>query len=125
VDADYSNRLFPFFCIRSGNVQLHRQWMMRSYAVTTIFVVSRVLDAIPVLGVESPKHGLVELPELKQQGPSFSPRASIVVRKTLNFSSQSLRTFLRVPSVVLWPQKEIPLGVLAFQERTTVTLGVA
>ena|SRR5437016_90905 len=36
-----------FFCIRSGNVQLHRQWMMRSYAVTTIFVVSRVLDAIP------------------------------------------------------------------------------
>ena len=36
-----------FYCIRRRNFQQHRQWMIRSYAITTIFVTDRVLDAIP------------------------------------------------------------------------------
>jgi uncharacterized membrane protein len=38
-----------FYCIRHGNVQQHRQWMTRSYSVTMIFVMARVLYAIPPL----------------------------------------------------------------------------
>ena len=38
-----------FICIRKGKVPQHRQWMMRSYATTLIFVEVRVLDAIPAL----------------------------------------------------------------------------
>jgi uncharacterized membrane protein len=38
-----------FYCIRHRNFQQHRQWMIRSYAITLIFVTDRVLDAIPGL----------------------------------------------------------------------------
>lgn len=34
-----------FTCIRSGQMQLHKAWMMRSYAFTLIFITSRVPDA--------------------------------------------------------------------------------
>jgi uncharacterized membrane protein len=34
-----------FACIRSGQMQLHKAWMMRSYAFTLIFITSRVPDA--------------------------------------------------------------------------------
>lgn len=34
-----------FACIRSGQIPLHKAWMMRSYAFTLIFVTSRVPDA--------------------------------------------------------------------------------
>ncbi|HEY7959321.1 MAG TPA: DUF2306 domain-containing protein [Sphingomicrobium sp.] len=34
-----------FVCIRSGQMQLHKAWMMRSYAFTLIFITSRVPDA--------------------------------------------------------------------------------
>jgi len=36
-----------FYCIRRRNYQQHRQWMIRSYAITLIFLTDRVLDAIP------------------------------------------------------------------------------
>lgn len=36
-----------FYCIRRRNYQQHRQWMMRSYSITLIFLTDRVLDAIP------------------------------------------------------------------------------
>jgi uncharacterized membrane protein len=35
-----------FMCIRSGQMQLHKAWMMRSYAFTLIFITSRVPDAV-------------------------------------------------------------------------------
>jgi uncharacterized membrane protein len=38
-----------FYCIRRRNFQQHRQWMIRSYAITLIFVTDRVIDAIPGL----------------------------------------------------------------------------
>jgi uncharacterized membrane protein len=38
-----------YYCIRRRNFLLHRQWMIRSYAVTLIFVIVRLLDAIPGL----------------------------------------------------------------------------
>jgi len=34
-----------FACIRSGQMALHKAWMMRSYAFTLIFITSRVPDA--------------------------------------------------------------------------------
>ena len=36
------------FCIRKGNVRLHRQWMIRSYILTFAFVIFRVFtDYLP------------------------------------------------------------------------------
>lgn len=39
-----------FYCIRHRNIEQHRQWMIRSYAITLIFLTDRVFDAIPQLG---------------------------------------------------------------------------
>jgi uncharacterized membrane protein len=39
-----------FNYILNRNVVRHRQWMLRSYLFASIFVVSRVLDKVPVLG---------------------------------------------------------------------------
>jgi uncharacterized membrane protein len=38
-----------FVCVRNGNIPLHRQWMARSYAVTSVFVTNRVFFAIPAI----------------------------------------------------------------------------
>jgi uncharacterized membrane protein len=38
-----------FYCIRHRNFREHRQWMIRSYAITLIFLTDRVIDAIPGL----------------------------------------------------------------------------
>lgn len=38
-----------FTSIKNGNIQQHRQWMVRSYALMTIFVTSRVSMAIPAV----------------------------------------------------------------------------
>jgi len=38
-----------FYCIRHRNFQQHRHWMIRSYAITLIFLTDRVIDAIPGL----------------------------------------------------------------------------
>jgi uncharacterized membrane protein len=37
--------LVAWACIRSGQMALHKAWMMRSYGFTLIFVLSRVPDA--------------------------------------------------------------------------------
>jgi hypothetical protein len=39
-----------FAAVLNGHVQIHRQWMVRSYAITTTFVTTRVLTAIPSIG---------------------------------------------------------------------------
>ena len=39
-----------FAAVRNRNVQIHREWMVRSYAITTTFVTTRVLTAIPAIG---------------------------------------------------------------------------
>lgn len=38
-----------FYCIWQRNFGQHRQWMIRSYAITLVFLTDRVLDAIPAL----------------------------------------------------------------------------
>ena len=38
-----------FYCIRRRRFQQHRHWMVRSYAITLIFLADRVLVAIPGL----------------------------------------------------------------------------
>ena len=35
------------YCIRSGDIQQHREWMMRSYPFAMVFVVNRVILSIP------------------------------------------------------------------------------
>jgi uncharacterized membrane protein len=37
------------YCIRHGNIQQHRQWMIRSYPFAMVFVFTRVLLAIPAI----------------------------------------------------------------------------
>ena len=37
--------MIAWACIRSGQIALHKPWMMRSYAFTLIFILSRVPDA--------------------------------------------------------------------------------
>jgi uncharacterized membrane protein len=41
--------LMAFVAARRGNFEVHRQWMMRSYSITMIFVVSRIILALPVI----------------------------------------------------------------------------
>jgi uncharacterized membrane protein len=38
-----------FYCIRRRNFREHRQWMIRSYAITLTFLLVRVIDAVPAL----------------------------------------------------------------------------
>ncbi len=40
-----TSALVAWACIRSGQMALHKAWMMRSYAFTLIFITSRVPDA--------------------------------------------------------------------------------
>ena len=37
------------YCVRTGNIQQHREWMMRSYPFAMVFVVVRVILAIPAV----------------------------------------------------------------------------
>ena len=39
-----------FYFIRNRQIVEHREWMIRSYAITLIFLTDRVLDAIPAIG---------------------------------------------------------------------------
>jgi uncharacterized membrane protein YozB (DUF420 family) len=37
------------YCIRTGRVEEHREWMLRSYPFAIVFVVVRVVIAIPAI----------------------------------------------------------------------------
>ena len=37
------------YCVRTGRIQQHREWMMRSYPFAAVFVVVRVILAIPAV----------------------------------------------------------------------------
>lgn len=37
------------YCVRTGRIQQHREWMMRGYPFAAVFVVVRVLIAIPAI----------------------------------------------------------------------------
>ena len=37
------------YCVRTGRIQQHREWMMRSYPFAAVFVVGRVIVAIPAI----------------------------------------------------------------------------
>jgi uncharacterized membrane protein len=37
------------YCVRHGNIQQHRQWMMRGYPFAAVFVVVRAILAIPAV----------------------------------------------------------------------------
>lgn len=39
-----------FYCVRTGRIQQHREWMMRSYPFAVVFVVVRAVLAIPAIG---------------------------------------------------------------------------
>jgi uncharacterized membrane protein len=37
-----------FAAVRNGNIEVHRQWIIRNYAFTSVFVTIRVLNALPI-----------------------------------------------------------------------------
>lgn len=37
------------FCVRTGRIQQHREWMMRSYPFAVVFIVVRAILAIPAI----------------------------------------------------------------------------
>jgi len=37
------------YCVRTGRIQQHREWMMRSYPFAAVFVVVRVILSIPAI----------------------------------------------------------------------------
>jgi uncharacterized membrane protein YozB (DUF420 family) len=37
------------YCVRTGRIQQHREWMMRSYPFAMVFIVARVLNSIPAV----------------------------------------------------------------------------
>lgn len=37
------------YCVRQGNIQQHRQWMMRSYPFAMVFIFARATFAIPAI----------------------------------------------------------------------------
>ncbi len=37
------------YCVRKGNIQQHREWMIRSYPFAMVFVVTRVVLAVPAV----------------------------------------------------------------------------
>jgi uncharacterized membrane protein len=37
------------YCVRAGNIQQHREWMIRSYPFAMVFVVARAIMAIPAI----------------------------------------------------------------------------
>ena len=38
-----------FYCVRTGKIQQHREWMIRSYPFAMVFVVARAVIAIPAI----------------------------------------------------------------------------
>lgn len=41
--------MIALYCARTGNIQQHREWMIRSYPFAMVFVFTRVLFAIPMI----------------------------------------------------------------------------
>jgi uncharacterized membrane protein len=37
------------YCVRIGNIQQHREWMMRSYPFAMVFIVARAVNQIPAI----------------------------------------------------------------------------
>jgi hypothetical protein len=37
------------YCVRTGRIQQHREWMIRSYPFAMVFVVVRTINAIPAI----------------------------------------------------------------------------
>jgi len=41
--------LTGLYCVRTGRIQLHREWMIRSYPFAAVFIVARAIQAIPAV----------------------------------------------------------------------------
>jgi uncharacterized membrane protein YozB (DUF420 family) len=37
------------YCVRTGRIQQHREWMMRSYPFAMVFIVVRAINSIPAI----------------------------------------------------------------------------
>ena len=45
------------YCVRTGRIQQHREWMIRSYPFAMVFVVVRVINSIPAVAAAGPLAG--------------------------------------------------------------------
>ncbi len=43
------------YCIRTGRIKQHREWMIRSYPFAMVFVVVRTINAIPAIRAMGPE----------------------------------------------------------------------
>lgn len=48
------------YCVRTGKIQQHREWMMRGYPFAMVFIFVRAIDAIPAVA----RGGLISLAEV-------------------------------------------------------------
>ena len=58
------------YCVRTGRIQQHREWMMRSYPFAMVFIVVRAINSIPAIA----RMGETALPAWF--GASLRPRVS-------------------------------------------------
>jgi uncharacterized membrane protein len=76
------------YCIRTGRIQQHREWMMRSYAFAVVFLVTRVILAIPAIQ-ELGEVGLVSVVWSTIALALFLPSFLIALQSTLASKSMA------------------------------------
>jgi uncharacterized membrane protein len=89
-----------FTAVRNGNIEAHRQWIARNYALTTVFVTVRVLNAIPI-------------PESYGQGPSWMLVLATLLFTDVGLSWHSVFTNRRLQPPTKRRSVQSPKGTLA------------
>jgi uncharacterized membrane protein len=87
------------YCARSGNIQQHREWMMRSYPFAMVFVITRALNAVPAIA----RMGLIGIETVV-----WTVIAWACLLPSLVIAWQSLATSRRRPKVRIAPSPVAP-----------------
>jgi uncharacterized membrane protein len=88
-----------FSAVRNGNIEAHRQWIARNYALTTVFVTVRVLNAIPI-------------PESYGQGPAWMLVLATLLFTDVGLSWHSVFTNRRLQTPTMTRSVQSPKGAL-------------
>lgn len=89
-----------FAAVRNGNIEAHRDWIARNYALTTIFVTVRVLNAIPI-------------PDSYGLGPSWMLVLATLLFTDVGLSWHSVFTNRRLQPPTMTRSVPSPEGALA------------
>ncbi len=77
-----SATLIALYCIRTGRVAEHREWMIRGFAFALVFLVVRMVMAIPPIGAMG-LFGLIVVVWSAIALAAFLPSAALALRATL------------------------------------------